>query len=445
MAHHLFDCMINALENKLVSVENDIGNHPQYFNAWSPKSPTKIHVFRRQTKLTLRIMFWLIVSRIVRSLPVALDSFFSSLNLQAPTKSAFSMKRQTIKSDFFRDMLKTLVEEFYKSDAVKKWRGYVLMACDGSRLALPNVNELGEHYGWYHTTQGENLYPTAKACVFYDTLNNITVYAKVEDKDEDEKYSFENYFRDAVSLTGSRTIMLLDRGYFSYNVIYLMIKNNVKFVMKAKKLPWTSEFVSSGRKQQTMTVKPGRYTSICSNPEWALEPEKELTVRLVRFEHPDKSVDVLVTNLTSDEMVSASDVIALYRMRWPVETGYGIYKNDEALELFSTFRVDGIVQDFYGAAILFNLASILSRDCLKKGKGSVKPDMNVVIGLIHNLCPLMTLGPGSHLFKSRLRIIVIEAAHYDIQIQPGRSFPRIRHLRKTSGKFYRHINFALAV
>lgn len=105
---------------------------------------------------------------------------------------------------------------------------------------------------------------------------------------------------------------------FSYNVIYLMIKNNVKFVMKAKKLPWTSEFVSSGRKQQTMTVKPSRYTSICSNPEWALEPEKELTVRLVRFEHPDKSVDVLVTNLTSDEKVSASDVIALYRMRWPV-------------------------------------------------------------------------------------------------------------------------------
>lgn len=268
MAHLLFDRIINILENKLVSIENNIGNHPQYFNAWSPKSPTKIHVFRRQTKLTLRIMFWLIVSRIVRSLPVALDSFFSSLNLQAPTKSAFSMKRQTIKSDFFRDMLKTLVEEFYKSDAVKKWRGYVLMACDGSRLALPNVNELGEHYGWYHTTQGENLYPTAKACVFYDTLNNITVYAKVEDKDEDEKYSFENYFRDAVSLTGSKTIMLLDRGYFSYNVIYLMIKNNVKFVMKAKKLPWTSEFVSSGRKQQTMTVKPGRNTSICSNPEW---------------------------------------------------------------------------------------------------------------------------------------------------------------------------------
>ena len=81
MAHQLFNQILNALESRLVSIENNIENHLQYFNAWSAKNHTKIHVFRRQTKLTLRIMFWLIVSRIVRSLPVALDSFLRLLIL----------------------------------------------------------------------------------------------------------------------------------------------------------------------------------------------------------------------------------------------------------------------------------------------------------------------------------------------------------------------------
>lgn len=446
MAHHLFDCMINALENKLVSVENDMEGYSDYFNSWHPNDTSgKTKVFSRNTKLTLHIMFWLISSRIVQSLPVALDSFFSELNLPSPTKSAFSMKRTVIKSSFFQLMGRTLIEEFYKSDSVKKWHNYTLVSCDGSRIALPEIEELGEKFGWYHTYQGEELYPSAKACLFQDTLNNITVYATLEPKDKDERYSFEEHFEEVISVTGPKTIMLLDRGYFSYLTIYLMIKKDVKFVLKALDLPWREEFLKSGRKQQTVVIKPTRATSIFNNSDWLNEPVKELTVRLVRFEHPDGTVDVLVTNLTSSEGITGKDIIELYRLRWPVETAYGIYKNEEALELFSSFRENGILQDFHAAVILFNLASTLAMDCDRENKSKTKPDMNVIIGLVHNLCPMLALASASKDLKRRLKIIATEALHYNIMIIPGRSFPRIRRSRKTSGKFYRHTNLSLAV
>lgn len=96
------------------------------------------------------------------------------------------MKRTIIKSSFFQFMGHTLTEEFYKSNSVRKWRDYVLISCDGSRIALPEIEELGKKFGWYHTYQGEELYPSAKACVFQDTLNNITVYAALEPKNKDE-------------------------------------------------------------------------------------------------------------------------------------------------------------------------------------------------------------------------------------------------------------------
>lgn len=446
MAHQLFDHMINVLENKLVSVEKDMEGYSDYFNSWHPNAPSgKSRVFSRNTRLTLHVMFWLIVSRIVHSLPVALDSFFSALNLPTPLKSAFSMKRTVIKSSFFQLMGKVLTEEFYKSDSVRKWRNYTLISCDGSRIALPEIEELGERFGWYHTYQGEKLYPSAKACVFQDTLNNITVYAALEPKDKDERYSFEEHFEEVISVTGPRTIMLLDRGYFSYLTIYRMIKKGVKFVLKARDLSWREEFLKSGKKQQTVVIKPTSTTTIFNNSDWLNEPVKELTVRLVRFEHPDGTVDVLVTNLTSAEGVTCKDVIELYRLRWPVETAYGIYKNEEALELFSSFRTDGIFQDFQATVIMFNLASILAMDCDRSNKSKTKPDMNVIIGLIHNLCPMLALGSANKELKQRLKIIATEAFHYNIMIMPGRSFPRIRRRRKTSGKFYRHTNFSLAV
>ena len=164
------------------------------------------------------------------------------------------------------------------------------------------------------------------------------------------------------------------------------------------------------------------------------EPEKEIVGRLVRFDHPDGSTDVLITNLTAAEGVSYNDVISLYRLRWGVETAYGIYKNDEALELFSSFRADGVLQDFHAAVIMYNLASILSADTMSDSSRNIKPDMNVVIGLIHNLCPVLAMGPDRAEYRKRIRSIVEEAGHCYIYINPGRSFPRTRRKRKTSGR-----------
>ena len=387
MAHPIFNHILNAIEERLVSIENNICGYPEYFKSWhTGDGEGQGRVFQRHTKLTLRVMFWLITSRIVRSLPVALDAFFSMLGLPSPTKSAFSMKRTVITSGLFRSMSESVVKTFYGSGVAKTWRGHILLACDGSRVSLPDVKELGDHFGRYRSNRGEILYPSAKACVFQDTLNNITVLASLETKDKDERYSFDDYFRQAGKVTGLPSIMLLDKGYFSYLLMYHMIKSGQKFVMKAKSTMWRTKFINSGLRQATIAIKPSKRTSIFKDADWRKEPVGELVVRLVRFDHPDGIVDVLVTNLTSAENVTYKNVIELYRLRWPVETAYGIYKNDEALELFSSFRIEGVLQDFYAAIIMFNLASILAMDA-NHHNGSHrantqigrKPDMNVVI------------------------------------------------------------------
>lgn len=399
--------------------------------------------FTRKTSLTLERVFWLIVSRIVQSLPVALHSFFDALDLPAVTKGAFSMKRALVKSTLFEDIGRGIVEDLYsRSQRIKKWRGYVVLACDGSRIALPDVDEVGVLYGYFHSASGERLYPGAKASIFQDVLNNITVCASLDKKDMDERYAFADSFEEANRRAGGKTIMTLDRGYFSYLLMYLMISSGQPFVMKARKAPWRTSFLKSGKQEDIVKITPSHATSVYSNAQWKKEKDKTLRIRRVRFEHPDGSVDVLITNLYDTRAVTSDDIISLYRMRWGAETAYGVYKNDEALELFSSFRPDGLLQDFHAAIIMYNLASIMAMACEVAKKGR-KPDMNVAIGLVHNLCPMLTL-PYNHV-RHRIKMTERCLSENIISIHTGRSYPRRKRTRKRNGKFYRHLNYAMAV
>lgn len=439
MARHLFSEIINAINEGIVYQSTQ----KEYFNPWKHGEDSS-KVFQRKTKLPLSVVFWLIVSRIVQSLPVVLSSFFEQMRLPIPGKSAFSMKRALIKSVFFEDINSRLVSKYYENrTGLKRWNGYVVLACDGSRIALPDVAELGETYGYYNL-MGHRLYPCAKAAIFQDTLNNITVMARLVDRDVDERYTFMDCFSMANRLAGGKTIMTLDRGYFSYLMMFLMIKEGQAFVMKSCKAPWRKAFIESGKKEDTVTIVPTRGSSINANPQWRLQADKTISVRLVRFDHPDGSADVLITNLMDSKMFDAQQIIEIYRLRWSAETAYGVYKNDMALELFSSFRKDGVLQDFHAAIILYNLASIFAADC-NRSSSNRKPDMNVAVGMIHNLCPALAANPPAKKLIIRIRNGMDYLCHYLTYIVPGRSFKRTRKLRKTSGKFFRNTNFAIAV
>lgn len=440
MASSLFTNIVNTIQERIVY----LSSKPEYFNPWNDGSDPG-NVFCRKTKLTLKIIFWLIVSRIVQSLPVSLSAFFDQMNLPIPSKGAFSMKRALIKSSFFEDISNRMVWQYYHAtNKLKTFHGYVVLACDGSRIALPDVDELGQYYGYYHTYQGENLYPAAKSAIYQDTLNNITVLARLVGKDEDERQTFEDTFSCANKLAGGNTIMTIDRGYFSYLLMYLMIKSHQFFVMKSRSTVWQRKFIESGKEEMTVRISPSKATSIYRNKQWLAEADKTLTLRLVRFDHPDGSVDVLITNIPKSRKFPCPEIINLYRLRWPAETAYGVYKNDMALELFSSFRKDGVMQDFYAAIIMYNLASIMAAQC-GKISGGRKPDMNVAVGLIHNICSTLASETDTHRLSKRIKTDIGYLRHTLTYIVPGRSFSRRRRRRKTSGKFYRHTNFALAV
>ena len=87
-----------------------------------------------------------------------------------------------------------------------------------------------------------------------------------------------------------------------------------------------------------------------------------IQVRLVRVALDDGTVEVLMTSLVDTEEYPAEEFKGLYGKRWGVETYFDWLKNLLEVERFSSRKVVGIEQDFYGIVFMSTLASVLMKE-----------------------------------------------------------------------------------
>jgi hypothetical protein len=70
--------------------------------------------------------------------------------------------------------------------------------------------------------------------------------------------------------------------------------------------------------------------------------------------------EVLVTSLLDEARYPSAEFLALYGLRWGIETFYGLLKTRLGLENFSGTGAEAIKQDFYATVYLSGLESLLT-------------------------------------------------------------------------------------
>jgi hypothetical protein len=88
-------------------------------------------------------------------------------------------------------------------------------------------------------------------------------------------------------------------------------------------------------------------------------PEK-ITVRFVRVMLKTGEAEIVVSSLLDEHIYPSADFAELYRLRWGIETFYGILKTRLALENFTGQSVEAIKQDFYATIYLTGIESVLT-------------------------------------------------------------------------------------
>ena len=105
--------------------------------------------FTRKRKQDFPLLILFMMNFLKKSLSLEIENFTSLFKSSTTkfSKSAFVQARKKIKPQVFEKLSQLLVNEFYTDNelAVKLWKGYRLLAVDGSRVTLPITKELKNH------------------------------------------------------------------------------------------------------------------------------------------------------------------------------------------------------------------------------------------------------------------------------------------------------------
>lgn len=409
------------------------------------KFATQKNAFTRERKLPFDRLVLLIAKLCKKTLSVEIDNFFEEINLSTScTVSAFSQQRMKLDSFFYEvwnKFLSKLFYHYYESN-VKRWKGYRLVAADGSNISLINKPALEEYFGGQSNQLG--TFVQAKAYYCYDVLNELILHAKIAPY----RFGELNMAYSAIDCLEEDMLMIYDRNFCNFKMVALHLwqEKEIKFVIRAKETQnIIRTFIKSGAQSDVVYLRTtpaaikGLYRS-----GYIVNRDTLLKVRLVRVEL-DNSVEVLMTNLWEEEGHSNSEFKELYFKRWGVETNISVQKNILQLESFSGLTQYSVLQDFYATVFITNLHSILIKEAQQtienmqsKRKYPMKVNRNKSYGKlkIHLVSLFIKHEPAD--------ILQLLNNHFikdQIPIRINRSFPRIIKNKQSKSKHKTYANY----
>lgn len=333
-------------------------NTPDLLQVFSSDSKA----FTRTRKLPFDRLVFLIIKLCKRTLSLELEQFFEEINSANPcTVSAFSQQRKKLNPWFYcvwNELLTSCYYHYYGL-AIKRWKGYRIIAGDGSCISLVNTPKLEKHFGKQSNQQG--YFVQAQAFYYYDVLNELTIHAKLAHCKTGEL----SLVYPLIDKLEHDMLMIYDRNFCNYKMfaLHLWQEREIKFVIRANESRnFVKHFLQSGKSNLVVELKPdSKNIKQMHSCGFRITKETTLKVRLVRVEL-EKTVEVLVTNLWEEDGHPESEFKDLYFKRWGVETSISRLKNTLQLESFSGLNPTSVEQDFFATVFIANLFSILAKE-----------------------------------------------------------------------------------
>ena len=401
--------------------------------------------FTRVRKLPFDRLTLLIAKLCKKTLSIELEGFFKEINgPEACSVSAFSQQRSKLEPAFFEWWNTLLWASYYRyyGDAAKRWKGYRIIAADGSSISLVNNPALSKYFGGQSNQQTD--FVLAKTFYHYDVLNELVLFAQIKPyRNSELAIAYESF-----SCLDEDMVTVYDRYFSNYKMVALHLwqEKERKFVIRAQERQnMVKAFIKTGAYSSIVYMKPTpEAIKAMDKSGFKVTKNTLLKVRLVRVDLP-ASVEVLMTNLWEEEGHCADEFKELYFMRWGVETNISVQKNILQLESFSGLTVHAVLQDFHATVMVTNLHSVLIKDAqstVEKTKRfckyPVKINKNKSAGKLKAILVSLFLNddPESILIKLHSHFI-----RDVIPIRKGRSFERQRKNVHSKSKHKTFSNF----
>jgi len=386
--------------------------------------------FTRNRKLPFDRLVLLIAKLCKKTLSIELEGFFHELGVDnGCSVSAFTQQRIKLKASFFYWWNQVLWQSYYhySGESAHRWNGLRIIAADGSNISLLNTPALTKHFGGQSNHHAS--FTQAKTFYYYDVLNELVLFPRIEPY----RYGEVQMAYEGINQLTADMLVIYDRYFCSYKMfaLHLWAEQQIPFVIRGNEnQKMVKKFIASGKRSDIVQLTPSA-AAITGLKEsgYIINRETLVEVRLIRVEL-EKTIEVLVTNLSESDGYSDDQFKALYFLRWGVETNISIQKNIMQLESFSGLTVESVEQDFYATVFMANLHSVLIKDAqstvnqlFQNKKYPMKVNRNKSFGKLKS--SLITL----FIQHDPQEILLILHGHFirdTLPVRKNRSFPRIR-------------------
>lgn len=210
-------------------------------------------------------------------------------------------------------------------------------------------------------------------------LNQITIDAQLAPyKNSNNKKGSERALLDKhMPKLKEGDLLLLDRGYPSFSLFFLLKAQNIEFCVRMKGSWWKEvrKFRESGGKEKIVTFilpEKGR-GKLTKYPEWA---DKSINCRLIRVELDTGGTEILCTSLIDTKQYSEGQFKGLYHFRWNEEEAYKLLKSRIELEDSSGKTAKAVKQGFHAKIFLLTLGAAYAHPIEERVRKEFKADKN---------------------------------------------------------------------
>lgn len=372
--------------------------------------------FTRERKLTFPTVFSMILKLVTKSLGIECELLEPDPSRMAPSKQAFSKARYKIAHTGFQELLDLSIDTLYKNPQTGTWRGYRVIAADGSSLRLPDSIEVEREFGRFKCNGEDGKKPIlGRVSLFVDLCTSLILSARLASWNVGEQTLAEAQLPEVVnklrSIGQEQFLFVYDRGYPSYRFIQQHNELNVDYIFRLQKGTYKTlwEKVESGE------------------TDFIFELDNvSQKVRIITVILPNGGQEVLLTSLLDQKKFSLADISKIYFLRWHIEECYKRLKISTELENFSGVRLEAVLQEFWAHLVMCNTLSLYMYDT----QGSWDPDripeyrlnFSVLFGSTRELLQKVIVGKSSP--KKFQKLFTRVASRAKVKVRPGRLYSR---------------------
>jgi transposase IS4-like protein/DDE family transposase len=236
------------------------------------------------------------------------------------SKSAISQARTRLGAEVMKQLAQRVLRPLARRDAPGAWyRGWRLMAVDGSCMDVADEAVNAEHFGYPAASRGASAFPQARVLGLVECGTHAVVAASVAPYGQSEVAMATELLPP--KLTPDMLVMA-DRNFYSFKLWQKVCASGAKLLWRVKSnlgLPVEQELAD------------GSYLSTVYDSEDDRAKRHGRQVRVIEYTLENSATPVqdsyrLVTNILDPQAAPVLELAALYHERWEIEGVFDEFK-----------------------------------------------------------------------------------------------------------------------